>query len=418
MAALDDYRWLTSPVGESYLERAAESTAPVLKLATSLRRDLSPERTHLVLEQIDLRRRGREKFPDADRMFFTRKGLEQSTDHAIATYKAARFRHGESFDYCCGIGGDLLAIGNAGGHVTGVELDPITAHLAATNCERANLTWARVVVAKAEDLPPGRDQSWHIDPDRRLVKERASQIEHYAPGVEHWLSLLDRQLRGAIKLAPAAKVPERIAEECYRVWLESRGECRQQVAWHPYTAMSGERSAGIINSLGIEIDGVMSGEDENLSVGNRVFRYVYEPRACVLASGLVAQLNCGGWASALARGSVYLTSDQLRQRPLMATFEVSLVAPYDLKQLKAIVKERQLGRLEIKCRGVDIDPEQVRKQLKTPGDEQATLILAQLPEGMRAIFAKRLWLDEGMYVENCRAAARRTREVQVEEMND
>jgi hypothetical protein len=74
----------------------------------------------------------------------------------------------------------------------------------------------------------------------------------------------------------------------------------------------------------------------------------------------------------------------------MAAFEVSFVAPFDLKKLRAALHERRLGKLEVKTRGVDIDPEQVRRQLRVRGDEKATLILARLPEGMRAILAKRL----------------------------
>ena len=45
---------------------------------------------HLILQQRELREKAREKFPQADKMFFTSRGLEQSTDAAVAAYKAGR----------------------------------------------------------------------------------------------------------------------------------------------------------------------------------------------------------------------------------------------------------------------------------------------------------------------------------------
>ena len=96
--SLADYHWLT-----------AEETAPLLRdlqqqltatgqvdvrLAASLRKSHSSSRTHLLLEQIELRGRARDKFADPREMFFTRKGLEQCTDEVLSQYKAQRFAAG------------------------------------------------------------------------------------------------------------------------------------------------------------------------------------------------------------------------------------------------------------------------------------------------------------------------------------
>ena len=88
---------------------------PTVGMLSRLRRDLWPERSHLVVEQVELRARGREKFSRADQMFFTRQGLEQATDEQLAAYKASRFVVGEAVvDLCCGIGGDLISLGRRG----------------------------------------------------------------------------------------------------------------------------------------------------------------------------------------------------------------------------------------------------------------------------------------------------------------
>ena len=125
-----DFEWLVGPDAAAWLNLAAAEDTASVGLTARLRRDLSAERAHLVLEQATLRRRAREKFAAAEKMFFTPLGLQQSTDEAIADYKAARF--GERMaekrrdaastpagrppsgdlvaDFCCGIGGDLMAL--------------------------------------------------------------------------------------------------------------------------------------------------------------------------------------------------------------------------------------------------------------------------------------------------------------------
>ena len=82
---------------------------------------------------------GQARRPDADRMWFTADGLEQATRPAVAARHAGeRFAAGAArsrvADLCCGIGGDLLALARAGSPgVLGVDRDPLTAAVAAAN---------------------------------------------------------------------------------------------------------------------------------------------------------------------------------------------------------------------------------------------------------------------------------------------
>src|SRR5690606_968639 len=117
---IEVFRWLASPAAEAWLERTAAELPVTPALVQQLRREFTPGKAHLLLEQADLRRRAAEKFPDAHRMLFTRRGLEQSTDAWVARHKAARYAaalHSERspvHDLCCGIGGDALALAAEG----------------------------------------------------------------------------------------------------------------------------------------------------------------------------------------------------------------------------------------------------------------------------------------------------------------
>src|SRR5262249_54860848 len=132
-ANLDDYRWLIGAEAGKWLSELAIASGSLLQQTSRLRKHLSTERGHLLLEQVELRRRAANKFSAASEMFFTAVGLEQATDEVVATYKSKRLPFDRPrADLCCGIGGDLLVLAQDGPTV-GIERDPITALLAAEN---------------------------------------------------------------------------------------------------------------------------------------------------------------------------------------------------------------------------------------------------------------------------------------------
>ena len=52
--------------------------------------------------------------------------------------------------------------------------------------------------------------------------------------------------------------------------------------------------------------------------------------------------------------------------------------PYREKPLRAALRERNVGRLTIKKRGVDVVPDQLRKRLALSGDEEATIVMTRV----------------------------------------
>ncbi|MFM9114750.1 MAG: hypothetical protein ACKOU6_01130, partial [Planctomycetota bacterium] len=116
-----DFDWLVGSEAQAWLQRVASDPTITPRLLQRLRRDLSTERARLVVEQVELRRRARDKFQLADHLFFTRRALEQATDDVLAQVKASRFPAGTLVvDVCCGIGGDLMALAERG-PVRGVD---------------------------------------------------------------------------------------------------------------------------------------------------------------------------------------------------------------------------------------------------------------------------------------------------------
>ncbi len=393
---LKDVRWLTSEAAKPWLAQAAKNLTNVMKLTQLLRAELSPSRTHLVLEQADLRWRARKKFTHADEMFFARQGLEQATDEFVAGYKASRFPRDMSVtDLCCGIGGDWLALA-ARGPTVGVDQDPIIAHLAASNATALGISLSDATKFQVGDVAQfsvADFAAWHIDPDRRPQGKRTTRVELYSPGPEVLSRFLHDSPNGAIKLAPAAELPDEWKHAAESEWISRDGECKQLVAWFGGLARSpGQHAATLIasNDPTKFPRTVVGRAHHDWTTAEKIGRYVYEVDAAVLAAKLPGVLAEEHGLLSIDSHAGYLSGDKLLSDAALTPFEVLEVMPLDRKRLKAALRERNVGRLEIKKRGLLDDLEKLRAELRTTGDEPATLMLTKFNGSATAIIARRI----------------------------
>jgi hypothetical protein len=384
---------LQSDAATRKLDELAPSSPLDLKTLARLRDEFSPERASAIAEQLDLRKRAQRKFSQAARLLFTRTSLEQATDECVAKYKAGKFPPDAlAFDLCCGIGGDLMALAGRGPTI-GFDRQAGVAALAAANL-RATAThpWL-AVAADAACVDVRVAAAWHIDPDRRPLGRRTTRVEAHEPSLETLDSLLAANANGAIKLAPAAEVPVHWAANAALEWISSAGECRQLVAWFGALAdptgrrIAGQRSATIVD--GNRFHTIVGQPDVPVPAASQWGRFAYEPDAAVLAARLTGALAQAHGLAAAAPPVAYLTSDVQVRNMALAAFEVQAVMPFDLRRVKAFLREGRYGRLEVKKRGVSIDPEKVRQQLRVPGDESISLLIAPGKRGTEAILARR-----------------------------
>jgi hypothetical protein len=64
--------------------------------------------------------------------------------------------------------------------------------------------------------------------------------------------------------------------------------------------------------------------------------------------------------------------------PFAQAYRVDEVLPFSLKRLRAVLRSRQVGRVEIKKRGSALDVEQLRRDLRLSGDNAATVVLTRV----------------------------------------
>lgn len=389
--SLDDYRWLVSGSADSLLADLAAHDESAVQRTTRLRRQLPAARAHLVLEQLDLRRRAKQKFASADKMFFTRLALEQATDQWVAGHKAQRFASaGTIVDLCCGIGGDLLDLAQ-GKTVLGVDRNPIMATIAAANLERlAPASSAGLVVAAdavSTDLRAAA--AWHIDPDRRPYGRRTTRAVLHSPAPDAIDEFRAQCPAAAVKLAPAAELPRHWQSEAELEWIGRDRQCRQLVAWFgPLANVPGRRTATVIAAAGART--IVERPGATLPMAERVGRFVFEPDAAVLAAALTASLAAEHGLAEFTAGVGYLTADVAVSDPALACFEVLEMLPLRAKLIAGWLRERNIGQVEIKKRGVSLEPEQWRRQLRLAGSGEATLLIAPVSGKPTAIVARRL----------------------------
>jgi SAM-dependent methyltransferase len=394
----DACEWLLGRDAADWLARLAEDDAPLHQQVARLRKTLTAERVHLLLEQVELRRRGGRKFAHAERMFFTRLGLEQATDEVTASYKSQRCGPSAAVaDLCCGIGGDLLALAR-GRTATGLDRNPAMALLATANA-RAVLGEDDKTTAAVGDVAhfdPATVDAWHIDPDRRPEssagrRRRTTRVELHEPGPGAIDSLRAKNPHSAVKLAPAAVLPEHWTDEAELEWISRGRECRQLVAWFGGLAgAAGTRRATALGQGTSPPAAITGPADLPIPLADQMGRYVYEPDPAVLAAhlgGAIAQKHgLGGLAANIA----YLTGDQQVCDPLLSAFEVIEVLSYRPRAIKSLLQQRGIGRLEVKQRGADLDPAEIQRTLQHNGEHSATLLLTRQDQNVIAILARRV----------------------------
>lgn len=375
--------WLTSPEAAGALAAAsAEADPGSLGAATRLRALVEPDRAAAVLNQVALRRRAVGKFgPRAAGLFLTADTLEQATRSGVAARRAARLARVADtvVDLGCGIGADALALQDAGLRVVAVERDPVTAALALANLGRP------VLVGDAEDHWPALASDGvavFADPARRTASGRTWRVEDLSPSWEFVSALLAGDRPACVKLGPGvphAIIPDDVEAE----WVSDAGTVVECALWAGPGATPGRRSAVVD---GAELTGTRR---EEAAVGG-IAAYLYEPDGAVVRAGLVDRLAGLVRAHRIAEGIAYLSAPWHMPTPFATAFAVREVLPYDEKVLRAWVRERGIGTLEIKKRGLDVDPAELRRRLKPRGKAAATLVLTPTPGGAVAIVCERM----------------------------
>ena len=350
------------------------------------------------LTQSRLRAKGRAKFGDfAAGMLFTADGLEQSTRLEVAARHAGRFRAAglrQVFDLGCGIGADAMAIAGLDLKVNAIDADEVTATLAGVNLRHWPAASASVGTVEGTRLPKGegaRHAGAWLDPARRTPgvadargrTRRVFSLDAISPSWSTVQSIARSLPATGAKLSPSfphGAIPAGAEAQ----WTSLAGEVLECAIWWGPLVNSAGRSALVIGSDGrswtvLEADADATGGAAPVASSlAQVGAWLYEPDRAVIRAGLTGALTSVVDGLELDSGVGYVTSDRCVDVGYARRFTVTESMPLNVKALRAWLRDRDVGRVTIKKRGVTLDADTVRRQLRLSGSVEMTLVLTRI----------------------------------------
>ncbi|MFJ4836028.1 SAM-dependent methyltransferase [Streptomyces sp. NPDC088747] len=379
LTPLASFAALLAPEGRALLDEVrGTDPARELAVATRLRREHPADLVSAALGQARLRQRAAAKFgaADAELMFFTPNGVEQSTRTTVAAHRADRLRAlgvGSVADLCSGIGGDAIALARAGIRVLAVDRDPLTVAVARANADALGLAdLIEVREADVTEVDVSGFEAVFVDPGRRGGRGRIFDPEAYSPPLSWAVGAASKAPLAALKIAPG--IPhEAVPAEAEAEWISDGGDVKEAVLWFG-------TEPGLVRATLLPGPREVRGRGLPDPAVRPVGRYLYEPDGAVIRAHLVAEV-----AEELDGGLVdetiaYVTTDQARATPYASGYEITDQLPFSVKRLKALLRERGVGVLTVKKRGSAVEPEELRRKVlpKSQGSKSATVFLTRV----------------------------------------
>ncbi|GAA1672151.1 50S ribosomal protein L11 methyltransferase [Citricoccus zhacaiensis] len=334
---------------------------------------------------------------------------------------------GSVADLGCGIGADAMALAALDLEVTAVERDETVAAAATINlmpfpnasvvCADAE-EWLAALDGASGDgaaATSARPGGFWLDPARRVVSSSGSSRvfdpEAFSPPLSFVERLADTGAPVGVKLGPALP-HDSVPADCEAQWVSVDGSLTEAVLWFNALARPGVRRSALVLGGG----SVATGGDRASGAGGAgpassaegvpaaggagpassaeggrspaelssaadfgdspavpvaglegLTDYLYEPDPAVIRAGLVADLIDREFTAVggrlLDEHIAYFCADDAVDTPFATGYRVLEVMPYKVKGLRRWVKETGVTRLDIKKRGVDVTPEELRRLL-------------------------------------------------------
>ncbi|MDL5203294.1 methyltransferase domain-containing protein [Streptomyces sp. ALI-76-A] len=376
---VNDLALLLTPEGRALLDEVRDTDpADELAVATRLRRAHPAALVSAALGQARLRQRAAAKFGagDAGLMFFTPNGVEQSTRASVAAYRARRLRElgvTSVADLCCGIGGDAVAFARAGIRVLAVDRDPVTAAVARANADALGLAGlVEVREADVTEVDTAGYDAVFVDPARRGGRGRIFDPEAYSPPLSWAVGAASTARWAALKVAPG--IPhEAVPAGAEAEWISDGGDVKEAVLWFG-------TEPGAVRATLLPGPRTLLGRGLPDPPVRPVGRYLYEPDGAVIRAHLVAEVADPLDGGLLDATIAYVTSDELRPTPYATAYEITDRLPFNVKKLRALLREREVGVLTVKKRGSAVEPEELRRKVlpKQHGPNAATVFLTRV----------------------------------------
>ncbi len=384
---------LLSPEGAKLLGELGplHSRADVLKLVSDLRKKgYDAELIATALTQLKLRRLAQSKFGEfAEKMLFSQDGLEQASRLQVAALHVGRFRQAginHVADLGCGIGAESLAMASLELTVSAFEKDEVTAAIATYNLASFSNVTVEHADVTAVDL--ASFEGLFLDPARRDNRNRIFRPEDFSPSFDFVLAAA--KLKPTIvKLGPGHP-HNQIPADAEAVWVSVDGDLVELGLYFGKVKRPDVlRAAMLISKNGTHEIVANQTTTEHAELG-ALGDYLYEPDNALIRSHLIGQFAETLNLNAISPEIAYLTGKEPISSPWLKGYQIIEDMPFDRKKLSAFLNKRDVGALQIKKRGADVIPEQLRNELNLKGSQPAIIVITRVNNKHRVLLVEPL----------------------------
>ncbi|MDO4927702.1 MAG: SAM-dependent methyltransferase [Corynebacterium sp.] len=330
-----------------------------------------------VLELATARANAADKFPIG--WLMDHDSAQQATSNQVIAQRGVRIAHafpqGVVHDVTCSIGTESALMGD-GLRYIGSDIDQQRLRMAREN--NPDAAWFR---GDATTMTSNADVII-ADPARRSQGRRIARPEDLIPPLPVLLDLYKGRPM-AIKCAPGLDFSE---------WdgvvsvVSVRGGVKEACLYTPEFSFQGEsREACVIRADGVDI---VTDAIEASVPAAEPGRFILDPDGAIVRAGLVQHFAAREGLWMLDPQIAFLTGERIPTG--YSGFE--FIQTCSLKKLRPTLKELDAGSAEILVRGVDVDPDKLRKTLKLRGKRAMTVVCTRIGrQGIALICGSRQW---------------------------
>lgn len=358
---------------------------------------VSEEDVDGILDDVHYRTKGRDKFPRASKMKFTRDGLAMATGKAVAEYRTWKIRKQlgsvrKALDACAGIGGDTIAMALRW-PVVSVEIDPDIFDVFKHNIEVYGLQ-DKVEVVQGDITKLVSEEGFKsrlgeldiifFDPSRRGEGGRTVKTEEYIPPLSFTKELLKLCPNLCVKISPGTDL-DRIKYDCDIEVISNRGEVKEVVLWFGKLKVDQEKKTVLATKLPEKV--TMERTTPKIEV-TQVMKYLFEPDPAYIKARLIDTLAQHYELTQIHPKIAYLTGDEWLRTPLLKTYEVMRVTGTEPAEVNAALEELEIGRVDFKARGMSVDMRKIHEKIRGRGRRRGLVVFTVVGKNNAAIICR------------------------------
>lgn len=384
--AAGDVAFLRSVAGRAALEVAstlALSPASMIADIGELRGTYAPFDA-AIIETVTCRRKARTKFRHAEDLLLTDDAVQQATAWPVAQARAweiiRRYPDSVVHDVTCSVGAELMELSLRLG-VTGVigsDIDPVRVAMAAHNATTVELS-APTVLLRADALTPTSTADVILaDPARRTGSGRVFRLDQLTPPLfELFTVYAGRPL--IVKCAPGLdhqNLRDKFGFDGEVQVTSLDGGVRETCLWSGPHARP-LRRATVLRTHERKVSSYEITDDTDDDVpAAEPGEWIVDPDGAIVRAGLVRNYAHRHSLWQLDPQIAYLTGDSVPEAG--RGFKIIEQTTVSDKALRKALHALDCGTLEILVRGLDVDPDALRKRLKPKGTRPLSLVLTRI----------------------------------------